>query len=114
MEVCRDLRAKKIETPILMLTARDTIKDKIEGLNIGADDYLTKPFEFAELLARARALLRRRNSSLIRPKVEIVDLVIDTNSQRVWRHEKEIELTAKEYCLLEFMAREKRQNSRTR
>jgi two-component system copper resistance phosphate regulon response regulator CusR len=107
LEVCRQLRKKKINVPILMLTARNTTKDKIEGLNTGADDYLVKPFEFGELLARIRALLRRRNTVIVQTNLEIADLIIDTNSQRVWREEKEIPLTAKEYCVLEFMAREK-------
>ncbi len=107
IEVCRQLRLKKIETPILMLTARNTTRDKIEGLNTGADDYLSKPFEFGELLARLRALMRRRNTGTIQTNLEVGDLIIDTNSQRVWREKKEIQLTAKEYCVLEFMAREK-------
>lgn len=105
--VCRTLREKNLSTPILMLTARDETKDKIKGLDTGADDYLTKPFDFAELLARIRALLRRRNDSIVSPEIEIADLKIDTNSQRVWRGKREILLTAKEYAVLEFMLREK-------
>jgi len=106
-EVCRRLRERKIQTPILMLTARDATEDKITGLDTGADDYLTKPFEFGELLARIRAILRRRTGAIVQSKIEVSDLVIDTNSQRVWRGGLEISLTTKEYTLLEFMAREK-------
>lgn len=103
-EVCRQMRAGNIKTPILMLTARDATEDKIKGLDLGADDYLTKPFEFGELLARLRALLRRGNE-LKSTKIKIADLEIDTAAQRVWRNDSEIELTVKEYALLEFFAR---------
>jgi two-component system copper resistance phosphate regulon response regulator CusR len=104
--VCRELRASGIKTPILMLTARDAIADKVLGLDAGADDYLTKPFAFDELLARLRALLRR--SSEIRPAMIVVgDLEIDTAGQRVRRAGREITLTTKEYALLEYLAREK-------
>jgi heavy metal response regulator len=103
--VCRELRRNGIKTPILMLTARDSVEDRIAGLDTGADDYLIKPFAFDELLARLRALLRR--SGEVRPqKITIADLVIDTIGQRVWRKGKEIILTAKEYALLEYLARE--------
>ncbi len=105
-EVCRELRAKGIKTPILMLTARDAVEDRIEGLDYGADDYLTKPFAFDELLARLRALLRR-SAEIRPPKITIADLEIDTNAQRVWRGGSEIFLTTKEYALLEYLAREK-------
>lgn len=104
--VCRELRREGIKTPILMLTARDAIDDKIFGLDSGADDYLTKPFEFRELLARLRALLRR-NAEIRPPKIIISDLEIDTVSQKVWRGGREIFLTTKEYALLEYLAREK-------
>jgi two-component system copper resistance phosphate regulon response regulator CusR len=87
-----------------MLTARDTVEDRIQGLDGGADDYLTKPFEFRELLARLRALLRRP-SGLLPDQLVIADLVIDTRGQHVSRQGKQIILTAKEYALLEFMAR---------
>ena len=104
-EVCAELRKGLNETPILMLTARDAVEDKISGLDIGADDYLTKPFEFAELLARLRALQRRKGS--LRPsRIVIADLEIDTAGHRIWRAGNEIQLTAKEYALLEFLARE--------
>jgi DNA-binding response OmpR family regulator len=104
--VCREMRENNIKTPILMLTARDAVEDRIAGLDYGADDYLTKPFAFGELLARLRALLRR--SAEIRPqKITIADLEINTTAQRVWRGGSEIYLTAKEYGLLEYLAREK-------
>ncbi len=109
-EVCQELRDKGTNQPILMLTARDAIDDRISGLDTGADDYLTKPFVFRELLARLRALLRallRRNSDIRPSKITIADLEIDTVSQYVWRAGKEIDLTAKEYALIEFLARNK-------
>jgi DNA-binding response OmpR family regulator len=105
-EVCRELRQAGNKTPILMLTARDAVEDRISGLDFGADDYLIKPFEFGELLARLRALLRRQNE-IRPPKIAVADLEIDTVSQKVWRGGKEILLTAKEFALLEYMAREK-------
>jgi len=106
LEVCKRLRKNEVGIPILMLTALDSTQDKIIGLNAGADDYLAKPFEFGELLARVHALLRRRNNPIIPTKIQVGDLVIDTSAQRVWRNKKEIPLTGKEYCLLEFMVRE--------
>lgn len=103
-EVCRELRARGDTTPILMLTARAAIEDRLTGFDAGADDYLTKPFSFRELLARIRALLRR--DSQLRPDVlEIADLVVDSASHRVSRARKEVQLTAKEYALLEYLAR---------
>ncbi len=105
-EVCRELRKGGNKTPVLMLTARDATEDKISGLDTGADDYLTKPFEFGELLARLRALLRR-SGEIRPPKIVIADLEMDTVGQRVWRMEREISLTTKEYALLEYLAREK-------
>jgi two-component system copper resistance phosphate regulon response regulator CusR len=103
-EVCRELRANGIATPILMLTARAAIDDRLTGFDAGADDYLTKPFSFRELLARLRALLRR--DSQLRPEVlEIEDLVIDSASHRVSRAGRDVQLTAKEYALLEYLAR---------
>jgi heavy metal response regulator len=104
-EVCRELRAAGSSVPVIMLTARDAIQDRITGLDTGADDYLTKPFEVAELLARLRALLRRGH--VVRPaSIHIADLVIDTQAHRVTRGGRLIELTAKEYALLEYLARE--------
>jgi two-component system copper resistance phosphate regulon response regulator CusR len=103
-EVCRELRARGNATPVLMLTARAAIDDRITGFDAGADDYLTKPFSFRELLARIRALLRR--DSQLRPDVlEIADLVVDSASHRVFRANEEVQLTAKEYALLEYLAR---------
>jgi DNA-binding response OmpR family regulator len=102
--VCRELRKTGQRMPILMLTARDAVEDRITGLDHGADDYLTKPFEFRELLARLRALLRR--SGELRPaKIIVADLVLDTAAQSASRAGRTITLTAKEYALLEFLAR---------
>ena len=102
-EVCREIRASGNATPVLMLTARAAIDDRVEGLEAGADDYLTKPFSFRELLARIRALLRR--DTHLRPDVlRIGDLVIDSASHRVTRANREVILTAKEYALLEYLA----------
>ena len=103
-QVCRELRKAGHRTPILMLTARDAIEDRIAGLDNGADDYLTKPFEFRELLARLRALLRR--SGELRPaQITVADLVLDTGAQSVSRAGRSIPVTTKEYALLEFLAR---------
>ncbi len=102
LEVCQQIRNRRILTPILMLTARDTIDDRVTGLDRGADDYLVKPFAFRELLARMRALLRRdtqHGSSVL----QIGDLTLDTVSHSARRGEKQIELTTKEYELLEFL-----------
>src|ERR687883_969530 len=94
-EVCREMRAMGSSVPVLMLTARDVVDDRIAGLDSGADDYLTKPFDFGELLARARALLRRGEA--LRPEILVVcDLEIDTLSKRVRRAGREIQLTVKE------------------
>jgi DNA-binding response OmpR family regulator len=102
--VCRELRKSGHRTPILMLTARDAVEDRITGLDHGADDYLTKPFEFRELLARLRALLRR-SGELHLPRIVVADLELDTAGQNVSRAGRNIPLTAKEYALLEFLAR---------
>jgi DNA-binding response OmpR family regulator len=102
--VCRKLREAGIRAPILMLTARDAVDDRITGLDHGADDYLTKPFEFGELLARLRALLRR-SSEIRLPEITIQDLTLDTRGQRVSRAGRSIPMTTKEYALLEFLAR---------
>jgi two-component system copper resistance phosphate regulon response regulator CusR len=102
--VCRELRKGGQRMPILMLTARDAVEDRIAGLDHGADDYLTKPFEFRELLARLRALLRR--SGELRPaKITVADLVLDTGAQSATRAGRSVTLTAKEYALLEYLAR---------
>lgn len=104
--VCRTIRERGSATPVLILTARDALEDRITGLDSGADDYLVKPFAFDELLARLRALMRR--SSEIRPAfIVIADLEIDTSGHRVRRGGNEIVLTAKEYALLEYLARER-------
>ena len=103
LDVCREMRRSGSTIPILMLTARDAVEWRVAGLDAGADDYLTKPFAFDELLARVRALGRRMPT--IRPDViEVGDLVIDTRAKSVARNSQSIELTAKEYALLEFMA----------
>ena len=100
--VCRELRASGLRTPILMLTARDAVDDRVAGLDSGADDYLVKPFDFKELLARLRALLRR--SATLRPPLACVaDLVLNTASHRVERAGKLVSLTTREYALLEFL-----------
>ena len=103
-EVCKALRKSGLRTPILMLTARDGVDDRIKGLDQGADDYLTKPFEFGELLARLRALLRR-SSELRPPQITVADLVIDTAAQTAARGGRKISLTTKEFALLEYLAR---------
>jgi two-component system copper resistance phosphate regulon response regulator CusR len=102
MEVCRRLRRQGSRVPILLLTARDGVHDRISGLDCGADDYLTKPFDFGELLARIRALLRRGTE--LRDTVLIVgDLSVDTRTHAVLRNGAPITLTAKEYALLEYL-----------
>lgn len=104
MEVLRALRAAQCSTPVLILTAKDKPKDKVEGLNAGADDYLTKPFGFEELLARVRALLRRRGD-MIPTVLAVADLEMDTLKHRVRRKGKDLDLTNREYDLLEFFLR---------
>jgi len=103
-EVCREMRSAGSVFPVLMLTARDTVDDRIIGLDSGADDYLIKPFDFRELLARTRALLRR-GETLHPETIEIDDLEIDTRARRVTRAKRKIQLTVKEYALLEYLAR---------
>ncbi len=101
---CRELRAAQIWTPVLMLTARDGVEDRIEGLDTGADDYLVKPFAFAELLARLRALARRVPQE--RPtELEVGDLRLDPATHRAWRGDEELDLTAKEFVLFEVFMR---------
>src|SRR6516165_11509924 len=104
LDVCRRMRQEGLNAPIMMLTARDSVDDRVAGLDSGADDYLTKPFEFRELLARLRALLRRPNE-LHAPQIVVGDLVLDTASQTAKRGTRKISLTAKEYALLEYLAR---------
>src|SRR5256885_14995800 len=101
IDLCRELRSEGIATPILMLTARDAIDDRVAGLEVGADDYVTKPFAFRELVARVRALARRRPALV--PRVAMVaDLEVDLVSRHVRRAGQSVELTAKEFALLEF------------
>lgn len=104
LEVCRQLRAQGVTVPILMLTAKDALDDKVEGLDSGADDYLTKPFAFEELLARLRALLRRSRTSA--PAVlRVADLVLDPLSRTVTRGGRTVELTQREFQLLSLLMR---------
>ncbi|MDR3628076.1 MAG: response regulator transcription factor [Ignavibacteriaceae bacterium] len=100
----KEIRRREIITPVLMLTVKDSVKDKVEGLDAGADDYLTKPFAFEELIARLRALLRR-NESTKTSKLTVGDLVLDLQSHRVFRNNQEIILTPKEYSILEYLMR---------
>lgn len=104
IEVCRNLRAEGLHIPILMLTARDAVEDKVAGLDAGADDYLAKPFEFRELLARVRALLRRGGAK-ISSRFSVGDLEIDSGSHRVRINGQSLVLTTKEYAVLEYLAR---------
>jgi heavy metal response regulator len=104
LEVLSRLRKNKITTPILLLTAKDSVDDKVDGLNRGADDYLTKPFAFSELLARTRVLLRRGQNET-KTVLQIADLTLDLVKHKVSRGEEEIELTGKEYSLLEYFMR---------
>jgi len=101
VEVCRSLRGRKLKTPILMLTARDSLQDKIEGFDSGADDYLTKPFAFEEFLARVRALLRRGPAGDA-VNLRVADLVLDRATRKAHRGDREIPLTNREYALLEY------------
>ncbi|HKK01736.1 MAG TPA: response regulator transcription factor [Desulfuromonadales bacterium] len=104
LSVIKELRKKEINTPMLCLTAKDAVEDIVSGLNSGSDDYLTKPFAFAELLARVRALVRRGAKDR-GAEIHFADLRLDPVSHKVWRSNKEIELTAKEYALLEYFIR---------
>ena len=105
IEICRQLREQGNQIPILMLTARDSVEDRVLGLQSGADDYLTKPFAFEELLARIQALLRRRGQTDLAPVLQAADLVLDKNSHEVRRAGKPIHLTPKEFALLEYLMR---------
>ena len=104
LEVCRKLRENRVSTPILLLTARDSVDMKVRGLDSGADDYLTKPFAFAELLARIRAL-RRRDRTEVNLRLQIGDLTLDPLTRRVTRASQPITLTSKEFALLECFMR---------
>lgn len=107
IQVCRDIRKHNMHVPILMLTALGTTEDVVNGLDSGADDYLTKPFKFKELLARVRALTRRSNLSQANGKLTVADLEVDLDTKAVTRGGKTINLTAKEYALLEYFIRNK-------
>lgn len=104
MTICRILREKAIETPILILTARGQTNDKIEGLDTGADDYMTKPFSFEEFLARVRALIRRPRN-MTQNEIKVGDLVMNTVSFEVYRGNKQIQLSSKEFSILEYLMR---------
>ena len=103
MEVCRRLRAEGDAVPVLMLTARDGVDDRVEGLDIGADDYVVKPFDTAELVARVRALLRRTRAARERPQRRFADLEVDLESREVRRGERLVELTRREFDLLALL-----------
>ena len=104
VDVCKTLRARGLRTPILMLTARDAVEDRVRGLDSGADDYLVKPFAFAELVARLRALARRE-PQLLSPVLRLGDLVLDSATREVARGGRPLDLTTKEYALLEYLMR---------
>ena len=104
LTLCRDLRKEGNSTPIIMLTAKDTVKDKVKGLDSGADDYLAKPFAFEELLARVRVLLRKKDGRA-QTQLKVEDLCLDLLTHKVTRGDREIELTVKEYALLEYLMR---------
>lgn len=105
LSLCQKLRQEQNAVPILILTAKDSVKDKVSGLDSGADDYLTKPFAFEELLARIRVLLRKKGISASPTKLYFHDLEIDLLAHKVLRAENEIELTSKEFALLEYLMR---------
>ena len=104
IDVCRTLRERGVRIPIILLTARDAVEDRVRGLDSGADDYLVKPFAFAELLARLRALARRE-PGVIAPSLDIGDLTLDTTTREVSRGGRLIEMTTKEYAILEYLMR---------
>lgn len=106
LTACREMRQRGVRTPVLMLTARDAVDDRVAGLDAGADDYLVKPFALKELLARLRALTRRAADAPKSPVLEIADLTLDTRTHRVRRGDHSVELTAKEYAVLECLMRE--------
>jgi two-component system copper resistance phosphate regulon response regulator CusR len=104
-ELCRALRRRHVTTPVLMLTALDAVDDRVRGLEVGADDYLTKPFAFQELVARLKALARRRPLSLTPDRHRVADLEVDLGTREVRRGGRSIDLTAKEFALLELFVR---------
>ena len=103
--VIKQLRQQQNPVPVLMLTARDALSDKVQGLDAGADDYMIKPFEFDELLARVRAMLRRQHRDVLESRIVIKAIELDTAAQTVYKQGERIELTAKEYALLEYLMR---------
>ena len=108
-ELCADLRRQNISVPVLMLTALDAVDDRVRGLEVGADDYLTKPFAFRELVARLQALARRRALTLTPTTVRVADLEVDLGARHVSRAGRSIDLTAKEFALLELLLRHRDQ-----
>ena len=108
-ELCADLRRQNIGVPVLMLTALDAVDDRVRGLEVGADDYLTKPFAFRELVARLQALARRRALTLTPTTVRVADLEVDLGARHVSRAGRSIDLTAKEFALLELLLRHRDQ-----
>jgi two-component system copper resistance phosphate regulon response regulator CusR len=105
LSVCRELRAAGSDVPVLKLTARDAVEARVQGLDAGADDYLTKPFDFRELLARLRALIRRERRPLLPEKMRAGDIEVHVAGRRVYRRGREISLTSREYALLEYLVR---------
>src|ERR1041385_8385186 len=101
-ETCKRLREEGIWSPVIMLTARDSVEDRVAGLDTGADDYLAKPFDFTELVARVRALSRRRQVYRS-PELTVGDLTLNTAARSAWRGDRQIELTTKEYAVLEYL-----------
>ena len=108
LEICKKLRKEKIKTPILMLTAKSEIEDKVKGLDEGADDYMAKPFSFEELLARIRALLRRP-AEVVPDEIQVEDLVLNTRTYQIKRDDKILDLSKKEFLLLEYLMKNKNQ-----
>jgi heavy metal response regulator len=108
IEVLQEIRGAKVTTPVLMLTVKSDLEDRVKGLNLGADDYVPKPFAFSEVLARVRALSRRKSTDVLASQLTIGDLHMDLLSRRVTRGGKEISLTNKEFELLEYLLRNKR------
>lgn len=106
-QILQTLRATGQATPVLFLTARDSVEDRVKGLELGADDYLVKPFAFSELLARVRTLLRRSGSQILADQIKVADLVVDIPRHRAIRSGRKINLTHKEFTLLELLARRK-------
>jgi DNA-binding response OmpR family regulator len=104
LQVCRELRRRGSPVPVLMLTAREAVEDRIAGLDSGADDYLAKPFDFGELLARLRAVIRRGTRPPVPPVIQVGDLQLNTAARQVQRGDRSVSLTAREYALLEYLA----------